>query len=600
MSMASGVRISDGSLDWSGGVDSGRVATLESAANPHGLKRNQLAWLSNGTVRGGGITCRTGWVKLCEVHDSTALYQGGYMYEPPLANPYLMFSIGGRQYQIRVDTDNSVNDVTGIAANDNPPLEPQAYFCQGEEFLVIQAGDGTTLPLFWDGTTMRRSLGITNTTVAPGTPGVNEIPAATAMDYYQGRLWYANGRRYTAGDIVQGPSGTLGYGFRDAILNVTENPLAIGGDGFIVPSNAGNIRALNHPITLDTALGQGDLMIFTRKAIYALTVPVERNEWISSGSGTNNTTIPKQRLIQDNFGSYGDRCVVPVSGDLFYQSVDGIRSLAMALRYSQQWGNVPISTEEDRVLKFNDRSLMRYSSGVLFDNRLLQTALPIQTVVGPAFQGVIPLDFQLVGNIQEKSPAAWEGLHEGLDVLQLFTGDFGGRERCFAAVHSRLTDAIEVWEFTVDQKFHGTDDRTTWFTEFPSLTWSREFDLKKLDGGELWLDRITGTSNIDVYYRVDSNPCWTLWHSETVCAARTSCEDVTNPVCYPEQEYCEGYKTMLRLPVPPAPCVQYAGRPGTWGYAFQAKVVIKGFCRIRGFLMHALTKEQAPFEGLNC
>ena len=35
----------DGSFDWSGGVDSSLVTTLQSTLNPGGLSRNQLAWL---------------------------------------------------------------------------------------------------------------------------------------------------------------------------------------------------------------------------------------------------------------------------------------------------------------------------------------------------------------------------------------------------------------------------------------------------------------------------------------------------------------------------------------------------------------------------
>ena len=94
----------------------------------------------------------------------------------------------------------------------------------------------TANPLIWDGAILRRSKGITNPAVAPGTPGVNEIPAGTAMDYFMGRIWYAQGRVANAGDIVGGPSGTLAYDFRDSVLNVTECPLVLGGDGFSVPA----------------------------------------------------------------------------------------------------------------------------------------------------------------------------------------------------------------------------------------------------------------------------------------------------------------------------------------------------------------------------
>ena len=79
--MASNVRITDGSWKWLGGVDSGKVPTIASELIPNGLKRNQLAWMTNCTVRGGGVTPRTGWIRLAKVHPGNALYQGGFLYD---------------------------------------------------------------------------------------------------------------------------------------------------------------------------------------------------------------------------------------------------------------------------------------------------------------------------------------------------------------------------------------------------------------------------------------------------------------------------------------------------------------------------------------
>lgn len=582
--MASGVRITDGQWDFSGGIDSGRVTTIESELAPHGLKRNQLAWLTNATVRGGGILQRTGWRFRARVHNGNALFQGGFLYEPDFADPYLVVSIAGRIYQTRVDTDYSVVDITGASAN--PALETQSFFVQAEKFLVIQAGDLTTLPLIWDNTTMRRSNGLA------GSP--KEIPAATAMDYYMGRLWYAIGRTYSAGDIVGGESGTLAEDFRDAVLRVTENPLAIGGDGFTVPTNAGNIRALKHSANLDTALGQGQLYVFTRKVIYALTVPVTRAEWSQSKE-------PLQRVVQITNGAYGDRCIAQINGDLFYQSTDGIRSLLLAIRYFQQWGNTPISENENRVLQFNDRSLMRFASAIEFDNRLWQTALPTETVNGTAAQAIIPLDFDLISSLQEKLPPAWEGMYEGLDVLQMFSGDFGGRQRAFAVISSRVDDSIQVWEFTDSDRFENGDNRLNWFIETPAYTWGKEFELKTLDGGEIWFDKLFGTVEVTVEYRVDADPCWVFWHQAIVCAARSTCEDVHNPICYPEQGFREGYKWPITLPKPPLnPCQEMNSRPTNIGYQFQVKITLKGWCRIRGILVHAIPFEEAPYGGLTC
>lgn len=601
--MASSVRLADGSFDFSGGIDSGRVTTVQSPNNPYGLPRTMLAWLTNATVRGGGITQRNGFTPLCTVHAGNALYQGGFLYEPPFEQPQLMLSIGGRIYRVRVDTDNSITDLSAAFGLTNPATIPKAFMVQGEQFLVIQAGDLSitnppTLPLFWDGATLRRSHGLTGNVVGPN---VNELPAALAMCYYQGRIWYSQGRIYTAGDIVGGPSGTLPYKFKDSILKVTENPLAIGGDGFTVPDNAGNIRAMNYSANLNTVLGQGPLYIFTPRQIYQLVVPVTRTDWIAA-TGNN---LPVQTVVQRKYGAVSDRSVVPVNGDLYYQSLEpAIRSLFISVRNDSLFGNVPLSRNENRVLQFNDRALMQYATGIEFDNRLLQGVLPVQTPVGVACQAIVPLDFDIIsgfGAEGQSAPPAWEGLIEGIDVLQLFEGDFGGRQRAFAVVHSRIDGSIQVWELTNYLKFDNGGNRVPWYIEFPAYTFARDFDMKELDGGEIWIDRIAGTVEMKVEYRVDADPCWQPWFTTQFCAAKNKCEDASDPVCgYPEVTLCEGYKFPITLPKPNGNgCQSMNKRPTTLGYQFQVKVTFKGWCRVRGILLFSTPKERAAYQGLN-
>lgn len=740
--------MADGSWSWENGVDSGKITTIASELMPHGLKRSQLAWLSNATVRGGGITQRTGWQPLCTVHPGASLYQGGWLYDNSAQNgdPYLMLSIGGSLYQVRVDTDNSIVNISSTFGLTNPVAQPQSYFTQGEEFMVVQAGDGVTLPLFWDGTTLRRSIGagftagvtaanfnvpnvnevvdvtlvgaalpyvgtagrvvvingayylevnrlnsatITNDTnpgagnvypagtevfdtlgnllgrtlvsfivpaiaapvalpvwldwyAAPGavvidgtdwtitaspdatigaiaadhvylinlndvpaaviaSPAdlltVGEIPPATCMDYYMGRIWYAQDRQYTAGDIVLGPAGTEPYRKRDSILKITENPLALAGDGFLVPTQDGLIRALHHSANLDSALGEGQLFVFTRRAIYSLNVPVKRSEWITS-------TEPLQRIAQNKNGAYGDRCIANCNGDIFYQSFDGIRSLFISTRQFGDWGNLPISSNINRLLNFNNRAFMRFASGIYWENRLFQTALPYETDVGVAFKAIASLDFDLISSLEEKLPPAWEGSYFGLDILQLFEGDFGGRQRAFAVVRSSLDGSIQVWELDASTTHDNGDSRVEWFLETPSWTWAKEFEMKRLDGAEIWIDRVKGTVSMDVYYRPDAETCWQFWATTTFCSARTTCEDVVNPICYPDQpyqEYGDGYKFPIVLPTPPKPdCQGMNYRPMDIGYSFQMKIVLKGYCRIRGIMPFAVPVQKAPFANQIC
>lgn len=568
-------RLTDGQLGFASGVDSSKLPTISSESFPDGLGRGFLAWANNCTMRDGAIEPRIGLNPIVQGIDWPGLYQGGYMYEPDGGDPYIMLDIGGKTYQVRVDTDNSVHNVTLGAGN--PPDQPQHWLKQGEKFLVIQ--DSVSTPLVWDGVSIKQ-IGTYG-----GTPPY--LPIGTAMDYYMGRMWVAVGRSYYGSDIVRGPSGTAPYQFRDSILHTTENAVMNGGGGFIVPTNAGIIRAIFHNAELDTALGQGRLYVGTRKSIYACNVPVNRDDW----SAVTQGKIPLQTVAQINFGPVGDRSIVTVNGDVFYETLEpGIRSLTLALRYFQQWGNTPISNNENRVLKFNDRSLLRFSTGIQFDNRALMSALPYQTPVGVAHKAILPLDFNLISTLQEKAPPAWEGLYEGLNVLQLLEGDFGGLQRAFAVVYSDLSKKIEIWELKGTEDNNGS--RIQWQFETPAYTWNNLFSLKELESAELWYDELSGTADIFVEYRPDSG-CWTPWAAWRVCTAK---DDTTTP--YPTQNFCPSYG-MQSLPKPPNRCQSsVTPAPSNFGHQFQLRVSIRGKMRVRGILVHALPKEKRPFENL--
>lgn len=607
----------DGSFDFSGGVDSSKVTTLESALNPNGLKRNQLAWLNNGSVRTTGINQRTGLQPIAKLIDS-GYYQGGFLYEPDGANPYLVCQVSGEIFMALLEAPFTITNLSAVFNLTNPPdpaVAEMAFFCQAENYLIIQAGDyfhpgapipgktdatGHTLPLFWDGTTLRRSIGITNLAPAQA-PNQNEIPAGTEMDYYGNRLWYAQARSFAAGDMVGGPSGTAPNHFRDAVLNVTENPLCFGGDGFTVPTSAGNIRAIKHSAQQNASLGQGQLYIFTRKTVYQMVVPPTRVDWISADA--NNQ--PQLLVVQLVNGSVGGRSVVPINGDLYYQSFDpAIRSLRRAQQYFDQPGNTAISQNEQRVLQLNDRSLMRFSSAIPFDSRVLNLLLPQVALDGSniVHSAIAPLDFDTVTNLEERKSPVWEGVYDGLQFLELYAGDFGGLPRAFTVAISETDGSIQIWELTTSSRTDNGDNRVVWGPEFPAFTWSSsgyEFKLKQLNGGELWVDKVSGTVDMDVYYRVDADPCWRKWFRCSFCAKRCEDEDAWDSA-YPCTPNREGYKFPIVFPEPPAACDSMNVRPTTIGYQFQVKILFKGWCRVRGILLHALPKEKPTFEGMCC
>lgn len=600
--------ITDGSMSFSGGVNSLLPTTIQSARNPDGLPRNQLAWLVNGTVRDGGISPRDGYVYIGTIYAPTGLYQGGVMYQSDAANPYLIISISG--LTLKVDPDNIggiVNLTNQFPSTAMPATIPYFYYpwSQPEEFTVIQTGDYTTLPLIWDGTTLSRSEGITNPAVAPGTPGVNEIPAAAAMDYFMNRLWYQQGRQYSAGDIVKGASGTAQYDFRDSVLNVTENPLVLGGDGFTVPDGAGNLRALAHSLQVNVNLGQGNLYPFARRAIYSQYVPITRADWI----GADNNNQPLQTIAQLSNGSVNDRSIVAVNGDLYFMTATpDIASLNIAQRYFNQPGNISLSAAENRVLQFANRALLGFATGIQCNNRMFQATLPMQLPQGVVHQASIPLDFLPMSTFGSNFNPVWEGHHEGLQILQYFSGDFGF-PRTFAATVSAVDTpaapkgSIQLYEIVTAQKFDENpngESRIQWQIEFPAYTWGDEFQLKKLIGCELWIDRIFGTVDFLMEYRPDGETCWQPWHQWQICSAKNSCEDAQNPICYPLTPYGEGYRQTMQLPVPPQTCESQSGRPSNQGFQFQPRLTIRGYCRLRGIQLFAEPVKRSLYGQLVC
>jgi hypothetical protein len=609
------LRLTDGQFSWTAGVNSDAPKTKRIAGVlDDGVLQNQASWLMNCSVRGGGISQRPALQPLVQDAPWSGRYQGGMMYQPDYTDPILLLAIGGRFYRVRVDTDNSVTDLSTLYGHTNHPDLTRFHFAQAEMFAIIQAGDyqtvtNPTLPLFYDfGTedvrpeTFRRSNGFVGVGDA-----TNEIPPAGPMDYYAHRLWYAFGRGYAAGDIVVNQvSGTAAYGFRDSVLHVTENPVSYSGDAFIVPTSAGNIRALAHASNIDTTLGESQLYVFTRRSTYACVAPVSRREWTEASL----ETMPIQKLALNQGGAYGDRCVVPVNGDLFFQGPPNgdIRTVQTAQRMWGQWGNVPLSQNITRALQFNDREMLNFASGIQFDNRMLQTILPTSIDgIGAGFQAVAPLNFDTVSTFEERKPPAWEGVWDlsgGPYILQLFEGDFGGRERAFAVVWSLINQRIEVWEIRPDLRFENGENRVSRIIEFPAYAFGDPLGLKELESGELWLDKILGTVDVEVWYRPDGHRCWQKWWAFQKCAAKDCREDTEDPCDddgYPREPWCEQSAIPVTLPKPPFPsCEPQNDRPMTWGYQFQVKLKIKGWCRVRGIILKAIWRSKRPFEGLAC
>mgnify|MGYP001217207724 CR=1 FL=1 len=565
----------DGFTTLDGGVDSGRAASL--------LPANKASWAKNCSFRNGFITQRPGFRKrtlkfldVDGVEDATVKanfedgrFQGAGYYR--LHNRgYVMVMVDGRLFRIDPVDHYKVTDVSG--GETNPDNRWRVWMQQAEDWLIVQ--DGQSAALIYNGGSCRRAAS-------------NEVPTGTAMAYGMGRLVVARGRQYFAGDLVYSDSGTELLGYRDAVLKFTEDTYYSEGGSFVLPLQSGEITGMHFVANIDTSLGQGELVVFSREAAFTNQLPLDRTTW--------KQTPGLQRIAQINGGSMGDG-IVAVNGDLFYRSEDGIRSMIMATRDFSQWGNRPISQEVSRAIGNDARYLLQHQSATLFDNRLLMTAAPVVTSQGVYHRGLIALDFNLVSNMFGAVPPAYDNVWTGVNTLKLVTGQFGEEDRCFVVHLNTTDDVIELWELTRGELFD--DDGSTevsWEFETQSYNFKKPFNKKRLWGGDLWYDQLNEEVGFTVSFRPDQYPGWLSWHSWTDCQSVKQCDPVT--ACYTLLNTHPGYRSRKSLPQPPRTCNELDDSPVDLGYEFQMKVQVSGPVRFQRVRLIAEETDEQLFKG---
>jgi hypothetical protein len=584
MAVQDSKRLSAGWYSLESGVDAGRAPNL--------INQNASAWAVNTTFRGGWPMPRPGWIKRpltfhgndnpgegvitkeqvkSAFEDTLFQCAGGYGHDSGNASAISMQ--GGRVFEVSID-DFSAKEISIPHDYNNKYLE-LGWTCQAENYFLIQ--DGQSKPFIYNGGTARRA-------------GINELPVGKQMVYYMGRIWSARGREYIAGDIVYGPSGTAVNGYRDSILKTTENQYLNEGGAFGVPAKSGDIVGLVPIANINTALGQGELLVFTQNNVFATLVPQDRTQW-------KNTTQPLQRVIQLANGAFAQDSIVNVNEDLFYRSNDGIRSLAYSVRNAGQWGNVPISNEVTTILDSDAQGVLKFGSGVNFDNRMLMTVSPSYNKGhGVYHRGLVALDFDLITGINQKAPPAWEGVWTGLNILKMFTVYHRGEQRCFAYTLSS-DSKIELWELTTDAQNdnNGTDDvRIQWMIESRSMDFGNKFDGKNLFSGDLFFDRVSGRVDFSIQYRPDSYPCWLDWDSWDECAKMKLCEDEITR-CMNMPNFQLQYRPMRQMVQPGDAFDPILKKLFRVGYEHQFRINITGYARMKQFRANAYQTQDSPY-----
>lgn len=465
--------------------------------------------------------------------------------------------------------------VSFVGFSPNNPLKKKNWSVQAENYWILQ--DNQSYPIIFDGIKAFRS-----------DPSKNQVPVGNVMAYVQGRLAVALPDRmtYSVGDLVFGQSGTLPNNGRDAILYFTENMYLNEGGDFIArvygaPSNAGDILAMKAGNQSDTSLGQGPMLVGTPNVVFSVNLPFDRTIWknLASALQTANPII----------GPTGQDSTIAINTDIWYRSIDGVRSYITAQRqFNGSWANTPMSNEVDHILDADTAQWLEWGSGVLFDNRLLITVSPQRSANGYYHRGLVALDFNLVSGMRKQTGPAWEGTWKGLRILKIVSGLVNKKPRCFMYVLND-TSEIELWELSTEDKYDNTTERIQWDVEFRGYNCGNNDQFKKLKTVRLIVSQLSGTLDGSLRYRTDESPCWYDWKAFNRCAKDKDCGPFacTGPVTYQPQS-----RWPIRFPEPPDTMDSITKRKRSTGYSFQPRLSMTGFCELREIRLFALPENE--------
>jgi hypothetical protein len=276
----------------------------------------------------------------------------------------------------------------------------------------------------------------------------------------------------------------------------------------------------------------------------------------------------------------GSKCV---NGDLYYRANDGLKSFIIARRNFGQPGNLSMSSEMDRVMNRDAKSLLSQSSAVELDNRLLVTVAPTTTTEGDCYhRGMAVLDFHLLSSLGSKIAPAYDGLWTGLNIYQLVEATVDSADVAYAFCRGSGGE-LELWKVDPDAQFDGDGGRPECVLESRSFTGREETEQKELWACEIWVDRIVGTVDFTLQYRPDEYPCWFDWETRQLCAKAQECQ--SDDICAATTTFEPGYKTRQVFRRPSAVCETADAKPSNIGYSFQLRLAWTGRCRIKKVLV---------------
>lgn len=468
------------------------VDGVNSALGPNLIGERQLAWMVNGSVRGGQPRTRPGLVQRLML--PSGKIQGAGFFS--IDRGKIILSIDGELHRVNVRGDEFSHDEIALAWRNSAALDT-AWMQETSGNLIVQ--DNQSAPIIYDGASARRSKIFEN-----------EVPVGSMMAFVNGRLWVVcYGRNLRAGNIYTGPNTELKF---------TETDYFVGGGAFYFPEV---IRAIARIPAKNTSDGSSGLLVLGR----------ESAKWVRSDVASRDLWQVMPGFITDTLdvGTASHHCVTPVNQDLYWRDAEGqVRSLRSAAQESQGASDTGISREVARITDHETDVLLNHCSGIFFDNRLIFTASPFRTAsYAVGFRRLLVMDCAPLASMRGKAPPAYDGEWSGLNVLRLVSGHFDGNKRAFAIAEDANGDN-SLWEFIPDREDGYLSSGALVGVPIRASVESREFDfglpnnLKRLARCDVYPTAIEGDVAVKVFWRAANRNQWHLWGEFSACAKMTT------------------------------------------------------------------------------
>jgi len=411
------------------------------------------------------------------------------------------------------------------------------------------------------------------------------IPVGSIMAYGNGRLWVATNNNLFAGDLV---GSSL-----NAEIKFTETIYLTGGGSFYFNEN---ITGLVFLPGQDNSVGQGDLIVFTQNAIYAIRATnYDRTTW--------QTTPGMQRKIFVGRGSENQESIIVTDKDVYFRSLEGIRSLAQTINAAGVVSFVD-SLEAARVMSFDTERWLTYAPGALFDSRYLLGGAPkIQRITDAngnytgrfniVFSKIVSKDFN-AGSVLNAPVPVFDGEWNGFQICKLVEGTFDNSRRCFAITCDsdgknclyEVTLADYADEIKPSRNAGVVTTPIECSVETKRFSFGTPFDIKTLMRADVGFTDVYGDVTWDLKYSPDFvNLFYSIQEKTIPNEQETSVLTTQSP---PDLPY--GFRT-VRTVKPESVCLDLTNRLSNFGYMFQAKLYWEGQAKLALFRLHASRKD---------